>query len=309
MVHARCELCDEPIELSPGVTVTLRHGEPSDADGLADLYGRLRPEDIRRRFFSGASPPRSFFERWSSIADEGGFGLVAELDDGDERHLVAEAGYAPTPKGDGELGIAVDPAHRGWMGPWMLDRLMAHAAARGIDNLQAMVMVDNRLMLSLAKRRGFAVLGHPDWNTIVVTMSTTGPVPGWTGDHERPRVLVETDRTRWRGEEAVAQAGYDIALCTVALRAADECTTGGQCALLDDGSCPLVSGADVVIVDLPSDDEELLGALRQEQIVHPGLRIVAGRDRADGDRQRRPVDEIVAELRTGDGPANQPPTE
>lgn len=294
----RCPRCDEPVELTPGRVLRLRHSAADDADAIRALYERLDPDDVRRRFFTGATPPRPFFESWAAIADSGGFGLVAELTEVAERRLVAEAGYAPLSTtgaddrndrpADGELGIAVDPDFRGWLGPWLLDRLLAHAADRGVANMQAVVLVDNRLMLALAHKRGYATLGHPDWNTVLITMSTTGRVPDWTGRHDRPRVLIESERSRWRGEDALVEAGFDIAVCNNG-----PCRSNRSCPLLHGATCPLVAGADAIVVDLPEGSEDLTELLRHEQVVHPGLRLVAA---TDPDLVARPTADLVAEL-------------
>ncbi len=303
-----CELCGPPIDVVGRGRITLRHSGAADAEGLRDLYRRLRPQDLRRRFFTGGLPPLGFFEHWAAIEDDGGFGLVAAASDhddeaGDDDHdetggagqrdeiLVAEAGYGMVPGGggDGELGIAIDPDHRGWLGPWLLDRLLAHAHERGVANLQAVILVENRTMLALAARRGYAILGHPDWSTIRITMATSGHVPSWSGDHERPRVLVETDRSRWIGEEALTQAGFDVALCN------GPCRSGGYCPILRGEPCPLVAGADAVIVDL-ADTELAAELLGREQVIHPGVRHVAATDPERVGRPRLTADEVLVQL-------------
>jgi GNAT superfamily N-acetyltransferase len=62
----------------------------------------------------------------------GRFGLVAAVS-GPEDALVAEAGYAILPDGDGEFALTVAPGCRGWrLGRYLLDAIVAAAAARGV---------------------------------------------------------------------------------------------------------------------------------------------------------------------------------
>lgn len=177
--HEPCELCGPPLELDGERQLALRHTTAADVDAIRDLYQRLGPDDIRRRFLTGGMPPPVFFERWARIGEEGGFGLAAELSTADRTELVAEAGYAPVAVNavGFELGITVHPAFRGWLGPWLFDRLLAHAEERGVDRLQAMFLVENRPMMALIAKRGYETLEHPDWDVVRVEIPTTSKPP------------------------------------------------------------------------------------------------------------------------------------
>jgi RimJ/RimL family protein N-acetyltransferase len=287
----RCSICGPPIELDDGVTLRVEHLAPMHRGALEALYASLSAADLHWRFFAGSRPPPHFFDTWSSIAAKGGFDVGAFVDDGDDTTLVGEAGYALLASGDGELGMAVGPAYRGWLGPWLLDVLMRHAADRGVPNIQALVLVQNRAMMSLAARRGYAVLDHPEWGTVRLTMSTAGAVPSWPGPHDRPRVLVEADRSRRSAEEALRGAGFDVAIC------GGPCRETGRCPVLAGEPCPLVEGADAVVVDLPPDDPRTAELITAERLIHPGVRLIAGYTRTeDGDWRRRTATEIVDDL-------------
>lgn len=287
----RCGFCGPNLELDDSHRLRLRHLLGGDEAGLRKLYSRLTVSDLHRRFFTGALPPSTFFERWASIGEAGGFALAAEVEGPEGPDIVGEAGYALLDDGDGELGIAVDREHRGWLGPWLLDSLLAHARARGIMNLQALVLADNRGMMALARKRGFAVLGHPEWSTIRLTMSTDGHTPSWPPDHHRPRLLIESERSRLTAEDDLRAAGFDIAVC------GGPCRSQGHCPVLDGERCPLIEGADAVIVDLTPDDPETAEFLEAERVIHPGVRLISGyRTGSDGRRHRRASDELLAEL-------------
>lgn len=286
-----CELCGPPITLRSGDVLTLRHTTAADAPALRELYQHLGPRDLTRRFFTAGPPSRRFVEHWADLEADGGLGLIAVTDDGTQRRVVGEAGYALIAEqpGEGELGITVRPKSRGWLGPWLLDRLLAHARERQIHNLQAVVLVENRTMIRLAAKRGFAVMGHPDWGTVRLTMSTGGSVPSWPGNADQPRVLIETNLGRWAGEEQLRDAGYQIMVCGAHCRGADGCPIPrGE-------ACPLVDEADVVVVDLP-DRREAEELVEQEQILHPGVQQVLRWPAGDQNHDRMSVQEVMAEV-------------
>ena len=144
------------IALPAAPTLWIRPITPSDAEGLVALYGGLDEEDVYRRFFSGHAPPKSFVEAMTHVVERGGFGLIAVMEEADgTSRIVREATYDLLPNGDAELGITVAGKARGWLGPYLLDALVTAAAARGIPNLEADVLVTNRRMIAMLARPGF----------------------------------------------------------------------------------------------------------------------------------------------------------
>ena len=135
--------------------LTVRPVTLADVDGLVALYDGLSREDRYRRFFSAYHPPRAFFERLATVVERGGYGVVAtagagneaaesggDTAGGDAGRVVGEANYVLLDNGDGELGMMVAAAQRGWLGPYMLDALVEAAAAHGVPNLEADLLVD-----------------------------------------------------------------------------------------------------------------------------------------------------------------------
>jgi hypothetical protein len=266
------------VNLPGGRALTVRPVTADDVDGLAALYGRLSIDDLHSRFFSVFRPDRAFFERVASVASRGGHGLVAlvrsppgdsgagtgdgtDTGDGDgDGELVAEAGYELLPNGDGELALAVDPTWRGWLGPYLLDALLADAHQLGVPNLEADILVVNGPMLSLVHGRGYATLANDDWATVRVVMATEGRQPSWPGPHDRPRVLVEVPGSRWHAGMDADASGVQVMACGGPARAR------GGCPVLRGERCPLVDGADVVVVSHGDDDprwDALVRAHRQ----------------------------------------------
>jgi hypothetical protein len=147
----------DTVGLSGGRTLTVRTVAKADVDGLDALFEGLCDEDRYYRFFGLSHPGRKFLEQLARAADEGGYRLVAVVS-GPEDKLVAEAGYALLPDGNGEFALTVADGWRGWLGPYLLDALVAAAAARDVPNLQADILVSNIRMLALVSSRGYVTL-------------------------------------------------------------------------------------------------------------------------------------------------------
>jgi RimJ/RimL family protein N-acetyltransferase len=228
------------VNLPDGRTLTVRPATGADVDALVALYDTLSVEDRRRRFFTATRPPRRLFERLVEVAERGGRWLVAETDGGE---IVADVGYTMCTDGDGEFALTVREDWRGWLGSYLLDAVLADAAERGLQNLRADILVENRPMLALAARRGYATWDQPDWTIVDVTIATDGGRPSWPPAHARPRLLVEGCTARWHADAEAWADGWDVVTC-----AGPGARSVPTCPLLDGAPCPLVEGADLVLV-------------------------------------------------------------
>ena len=184
----------ERFTVSGGRQLVVRSVEPSDAEALGELYDGLDDEDRYRRFFGGYRPPAEFFQRLASLP-AGGARLVAEVDDGQVRTIVGEAGYVPLPNGNGELAVAVEKCWRGWIGSYLIARLRQVAVSQGVPNLEADVLISNGPMLAVLGSLGSVIVGHDGWNVVRLMISTDG-VASWPGDHRRPRRVLRRGHTR-----------------------------------------------------------------------------------------------------------------
>jgi hypothetical protein len=168
------------VPLSRGRVLVVRHIRRTDVDGIERLFDELTGEDRYFRFFSYCRPGRGFTEQMTRASEEGGCHLVAVVSvpagAATEQTLVAEAGYVLLPDGNGEFALTVASGWRGWLGPYLLDVLVADAAARGIPNLQADILCENTRMLSLVSDRGYAVIGH-DGPDVRVAIDAAQPRP------------------------------------------------------------------------------------------------------------------------------------
>jgi hypothetical protein len=260
----------EPCEvlLPSGRRLLVRTVQSGDADGLEALYADLDETDRYRRFFSLFRPEREFFERMVTVADRGGFELVAVAADGDDDdgRIVGEAGYTLLGNGDGDLAITVAAGWRGWLGAYLLDTLLAAAAARGVPNLEADILVSNARMMALVASRGYATVDHPDWTIVRVLLGTADRTPSWPGTPDRPRVLVEATGGRWHAEDQAREAGMEVVVCP------GPRGRRPRCPALAGGTCPLADGADVIVtVTSPSGDRgrRLLDAHRSLHVRAP----------------------------------------
>jgi hypothetical protein len=147
----------DTVSLPGGATLTVRAITRDDVEALGKLFEGLSDDDRYYRFFGMYHPGRPFLEQLARAADEGGYRLVAAVT-GPGEALVAEAGYALLPDGNGEFALTVAAGWRGWLGPYLLDALVAEAAARGVPNLQADILVSNVRMLALVASRGYLTL-------------------------------------------------------------------------------------------------------------------------------------------------------
>jgi ribosomal protein S18 acetylase RimI-like enzyme len=272
------------IALAHGETMVVRPVTEADVPGLARLYDELSPDDLRRRFFSVYHPSTEFLTRVAR-GDDGRVGLVAVVPDG---RIVAEADYAPLADGDAEFAIVVAPDWRGWLGPYLLDALVDEAAERGVPNLEAEILVENRPMLALVRARGYAMLDGTDYSVVRVTIGTSSDTPTWPRGpdaRERPRVLVESPGGRWRHEQAARDAGFDVLVCPGPARGPK-----AHCPLLAGEPCPLASDADAVVYALRADDQRAREVRAGLDDLHRGIPVCSPPPNA-------PPEEVIEELR------------
>lgn len=233
------------VPLPGGRQLEVRPAEPADLEGLRSLFAGLGREDERLRFFSAFRPSRAFLERMISFNAKGGCQLVAVVDPGlASARIVAEAGYSPLEDGNAELALTVAADWRGWLGPFLVDVLCRTAASRGIPNLEALVLVTNRPMTRILRQRGAVYMDRPDWTVSRLLVGTAQRIPSWPPKHPALRILVESPWSRWHAEEALRSAGAQVVVCP----GPGALDSAGRCPALDGQVCPLVAGADLVVM-------------------------------------------------------------
>jgi hypothetical protein len=295
------------VPLGDGGAVVVRPARSSDVDGVAALFAGLELADRYRRFFSAYRPDRRFVESLVGTTPEQGVQLVAVVvpsrgdDDG---RIVAEAGYRLLPDGDGELGITVAADWRGWLGPFLLDALASAAAGRGVPNLEADVLLENRAMLALLHARGDALLSHDDASSVRVLISTAGDTPTWPPAAAPGRILVESPGHAWAGAAEARRRGLSVISCP------GPTSRRRACPALEGRPCPLAATADAIVVSRPPADDRWAALPAAHRRVHAGVPVcleVAGRSGPDGDDAAPARAELLDRVAQMARPASPPP--
>ena len=268
--HTGC--VERRADLPNGHELVVRASRPDDVEGLRQLYEGLSDDDRHLRFFAQYRPKPAFYDKLTHLAEVGGRDIIALVDD----EIVGEAGYFPLPDGDAELAVTVARPWRGWLGAYLLDVLVDEAAALGIPNLQAEILLENRAMLALMRHRGYAVLCHDDTSTMRVVIGTATPTPVWPPSHTRPRVLVEALGGSWWAQEAAKAAGVDVVVCPGRRGARVRCPA------LHGEVCPLADGADAIVCVLTG-STALAPDPAQHRRLHPKAKVFVQPPIPDGD--------------------------
>lgn len=166
-----------------GRTVLLRPIRAEDAPAHAAFVGRLSPEAIRFRFFQ----PRSSFTRLElaqatqiDYAREMAFIASEESADGEAETLGVVRAWTDPDNVSAEFAIIVDDAMRGeGLGRLLLEKMIEYARRRGTLELRGTVLPDNRPMLGLAKKLGFARYYSEEDDVTVVTLRLNEPIDDW----------------------------------------------------------------------------------------------------------------------------------
>jgi GNAT superfamily N-acetyltransferase len=138
------------VELRDGRTVSLRPLGQDDGDRLRQLFFRLSPLSVYRRFMSPLPAPREEGLRRLLDVDHCEREALAALD-GDD--IVAVARYARLPGSESaEIAVVVaDDWQRDGLAHLLLEQLAHLARRRGIANFQATVLGDNAPALRMVR--------------------------------------------------------------------------------------------------------------------------------------------------------------
>ncbi|HEX9259522.1 MAG TPA: hypothetical protein VF855_08280 [Acidimicrobiales bacterium] len=261
--------------LPDGGALVVRTATEADLASVIRLYDGLSVEDRHRRFFSAARPSDGFLRVWLAADQHGGHSTVVQhlsagAEGGDaDAPVVAEAGFLPLPTGGAEFAITVAREWRGWLGPYLLDRLTRVAAARGLTSLEAQVLLENQPMLSGVRARGYATYDHTEYDVVHVISGTGERTPHWPDRHGQPRVLVEIPGARWHATAAVRNDHMHVVACPGPREG-----KGGECPALAGRPCPLAAAADAVVVALRPSDPRVAELVDAHRRLHPDVPLV-----------------------------------
>jgi acetate---CoA ligase (ADP-forming) len=176
---------DVHIALRDGSTARVRPVEPSDEPALREFLAGLSQDSRWLRFFSlGVDLDRAA----ARAAAPGGYGLI--VTSGASDRVVAHAVYEIERPGRAEVAFAVADEMQGrGLATVLLAHLAQVASARGIDEFVAIVLPENRRMISVFRESGFPVVVHASVDGIEV---------------EFPTELGEGARTRFEDRDRLA---------------------------------------------------------------------------------------------------------
>ena len=159
-----------PFRTRSGLSLTVRPIRPEDAAAHAEAFGKLRPEDIRWRFFS---PMRELspqmIARLTQIDYDREMAFVAmhRRPDGQEE-IAGVARLIRDPGGllggsSGEFAVVVVPEMKGQgVAKHLMLRLFEWAREQGMAEVVGQVLADNAPMLAFVRALGFRVQRSPD---------------------------------------------------------------------------------------------------------------------------------------------------
>lgn len=153
--------------LEDGSTVTIRPIRPEDEPGIADMLARSTMEDLRLRFFA---PIRQLSHESAARLTQIDYGREMAFVAVEDGGLLGVSRLAEDPEGEtAEFAVLVrSDRQKLGLGERLMADLIAYARDRGIATLHGTVMTENRRMLALCGKLGFARSAVPDDPGIVL---------------------------------------------------------------------------------------------------------------------------------------------
>ena len=156
-----------------GSTVHVREVRADDQPRLADFYQGLSERARALRFCAAVNDDflTRAASRYSTLEATQGVGLVATERDGGR--VIAHALYLRTGEDRAEVAFAVaDDRHDLGLGTLLLGELAQIASARGIREFEALVMSENRQMLTVFRESGFPIRTRATGGEVLVEFPT-----------------------------------------------------------------------------------------------------------------------------------------
>ena len=158
------------LRLRTGKSVTVRFVEPRDAEALQAYFRALSVRSRYNRFLGAMSElPKNQLDRFIHVGEDDRFSVVATMEIDGIETIVGEARYAfNTDTGSFEFGLSIDDRWQGHgIGSALLANLQCRAAAFGAKRLFGDTLRANEVMISLARRSGYAFTQSPgDWKLV-----------------------------------------------------------------------------------------------------------------------------------------------
>jgi acetyl coenzyme A synthetase (ADP forming)-like protein len=147
--------------LRDGAMLRVRALRPGDREALKELFARCSPESIRYRFLQRVkSLSEEMLDRLTAVDGSHHIALVVTQGEARDERIAAVGRCLAQPDRPevAEVSFLVEDAmQRRGIGTQLLDALAELARARGITRFTADVLVDNRQMLSVFRKAGYAL--------------------------------------------------------------------------------------------------------------------------------------------------------
>ena len=167
------------IQLAGGKRVVIRPVLPQDADLTRDFFGNLPAPDRYDRFMSPMrNLPPDLVRRFTDIDYADHLALVAEVFEGGEEIVVAEARYVRSADDPSVAEFAVSVADQ-WQGKGLASRLLAkllcRASTAGVRRMTGETLATNDKMLHLARKAGFTIKRSTDVRGVMLLEKLVQP--------------------------------------------------------------------------------------------------------------------------------------
>ncbi len=158
------KLFSRDVLLRDGAVLRMRPLRQTDREGLVALFNRCSPETIRYRFLRMVtSLPDSQLDQLTAADGQSHVALVITQGENSDEKIVAVGRYFVLEKHPtvAEVSFLVEDAmQRKGIGSILLDALAEVARDHGIKRFAADVLADNRLMLSVFRKAGYALTSN-----------------------------------------------------------------------------------------------------------------------------------------------------
>ncbi|MDE5440383.1 GNAT family N-acetyltransferase [Bradyrhizobium sp. CSA207] len=153
-----------------GEALNVRFIEPRDTDELQHYFRSLSTRSRYNRFFGAISElPNGLLHDFLQVGERERFTVVATMMVDGFETIVAEARYALHEESATlEFGLSVGDRWQGrGIATALLGNLVCRAAALGAEHMFGDTLRANEIMISLARKSGFAFVNHPDdWKLV-----------------------------------------------------------------------------------------------------------------------------------------------
>jgi acetyltransferase len=156
-----------------GRRIFIRPVKPEDAPLFTALFKVLSPTTIYYRFFGALKELKpEMLARFTQIDYDREVALVAIDEDSETDRMLGVARIIGDPDGKtGEFAVLVGDAWQGQgIGSNLLEKCLSIAEKQGFKTVHGIVLHENRNMLALGKKLGFAIKRDPDsgYNKLVI---------------------------------------------------------------------------------------------------------------------------------------------